>query len=70
MYKKIMIETINICDLCGFTSVRKVELKNDDDKLYKKFENINLCKECYNTPNEQKINREGVNSLEIDYYYK
>lgn len=69
-YRKIIYETITICNICNLTAVRKLHYFDTINKLHNKFENINLCKECFNSTEEEKENRKGISSLEIDYYYK
>ena len=66
--KKTTIEIICICDICEFTAIRKLDI--DDNKIHHKFENEELCKECFQTDQNSREARKGKNSLKIDYYYK
>jgi C4-type Zn-finger protein len=72
-YEKAILEITTVCENCGYTSVRKVsmfDMRINHKKVSRNFHDNDICIKCYNSTEEEKLEREGENSLEIDYFYE
>ncbi len=70
--EKTILEITTTCGICGYSSVRKISIFNLNEfhETCHKFHDDDICLVCYSSTLEERQKRIGLNSLEIDYFYK